>query len=114
MRIEGEIRRLKPAYPRPDGRTRPCRRFKALVRELMAGSKLSPSDKVKVLNAATLIVRAEFLRERFLAGDEIPDGELIRLIGTANRLLNGVVRSAKAKAVPAIVEYLKRKRSEAQ
>lgn len=88
--------------PRLDGRTVSARRYRDLVvafeHEVGIGS-LTESEKSLIRQAAALTLRAEELQSALVLGADIDTDLLVRLSGTAKRILASI--GAKATRKPA-------------
>jgi hypothetical protein len=107
-------RRAPPAYQAPhtrsavsngtrlhakaDARSASARRFRDLIRAYTdeVGSDLSESELALVRQAAALTMRAEQMQADIVNGEPVDSDALIRIAGTAKRLLGAI--SAKASA----------------
>jgi hypothetical protein len=74
-----------------DGRTLRARRYRdivnSLVDELGGAAAISEADRILVRQAASLSLQAEELERAVIVGDAVSNDELVRLSGTARRLL---------------------------
>jgi hypothetical protein len=77
-----------------DGRTLRARRFRDiannLVDEIGGPAALTEADRILVRQAAGLSLRAEELQAALVAGETVSSDELVRLTGTARRLLETI------------------------
>ena len=96
--------------PRIDGRTVSARRYRDLVvaYEAEVGGGLSESERSTIQQAAALSLRAEELQADLVLGKPIDNDLLIRLTGTARRLLNSIRGKAddRRPAGPDLASYL--------
>jgi hypothetical protein len=80
--------------PRIDGRTVSARRYRDLVvafeTEVGGGAALTESERSTIQQAAAIALRAEELQADLVLGKPIDSDLLVRLTGTARRLLNGI------------------------
>jgi hypothetical protein len=88
-------RRTNSGIPLPraaDGRSVRARRFRDLVVafELEVGGVLTESERAMIKQAAALTLRAEELQGDMILGKEIDNDLLIRLTGTARRILGSI------------------------
>jgi hypothetical protein len=88
-------RRTTSGIPLPraaDGRSVRARRFRDLVVafELEVGGVLTESERAMIKQAAALTLRAEELQGDLILGKEIDNDLLIRLTGTARRILGSI------------------------
>jgi hypothetical protein len=101
--------RLPPGQ-KPDGRSSGARRYRAIVAAFTAeiGGNLTEAEQGLVNQAATLTLRAEQLAADVINGTPVDDDQLIRISGTAKRLLGAI--SAKAvdrkPAAQTLAEYM--------
>jgi hypothetical protein len=79
-----------------DSRSSSARRYRDIVAAFQAeiGGILTEAERGLVKQAATLTLRAEQLAEDVINGKPVDDDQLIRISGTAKRLLGAI--SAKA------------------
>jgi len=96
---------------RTDRRSRSYRRFKTLVAAIQSdiGAKtLTIAQTALVEQAATVLLRAEQVRQKILTGDSVDDDQLVRLSNAARRLLAAVMQlEHRRKKVPlSLAEYL--------
>ncbi len=101
-----------------DGRSPTARRFRDLVQAFQAefGGALSEADKLLVRQAAALTIRAEQLQADLVNGLPVDADALIRLTGTANRILgsiNAKSRKRKPAGGDALRTYLAERATEA-
>jgi hypothetical protein len=93
-----------------DQRSSSARRYRDLVAafEDEIGGDLSEAERGLVRQAATLTLRAEQLAADVVNGTPVDDDQLIRLAGTAKRLLAGITARADRKQPggPTLQEYL--------
>jgi hypothetical protein len=93
-----------------DGRSHHARRFRDLVAAYTAeiGSSLTESESGLVRQAAALALRCEQLQAAIVRGEAIDDDLLVRISGTAKRLLGAIaVKSDGRKPVgPTLQDYL--------
>jgi hypothetical protein len=105
-------RRLPPAYRAPatrsaitngsrvhqnvDHRSSSARRYRDLFAAFEAeiGGTLTEAERGLVRQAATLTLRAEQLAADVVNGKQVDDDQLIRIAGTAKRLLAGITAKA--------------------
>jgi hypothetical protein len=105
-------RRTSSGIPLPraaDGRSVNARRFRDLVVafEAEVGAVLTESERALVKQAAALTLRAEELQGDLILGKEIDNDLLIRLTGTARRILGGIgAKATKNKPAGPSVEDL--------
>ena len=96
--------------PRLDGRTIAARRYRDLVVafEAEVGGVLSESEKSMVRQAAALTLRAEELQADLVLGKPIDNDLLVRLTGTARRILASISGKAgeRKPAGPNLASYL--------
>jgi hypothetical protein len=96
--------------PRIDGRTVSARRYRDLVvaYEAEVGGGLSESERSTIQQAAALSLRAEELQADLVLGKPIDNDLLVRLTGTARRILNGIKGKAddRRPAGPNLASYL--------
>jgi hypothetical protein len=88
-------RRTNSGIPLPrvaDGRCVAARRFRGLIEafELEVGGVLTESERAMIKQAAALTLRAEELQGDLITGKEIDNDLLIRLTGTARRILGSI------------------------
>lgn len=88
-------RRTNSGIPLPrvaDGRCVAARRFRDLIVafELEVGGVLTESERAIIKQAAALTLRAEELQGDLITGKEIDNDLLIRLTGTARRILGSI------------------------
>lgn len=93
---------------RPDGRTTSARRFTALVAAFTSeiGGTLTESESGLVRQAAALALRCEDLQAAIVRGEVIDDDLLVRISGTAKRLLGAIGAKTKPTGGGAFQEYL--------
>jgi hypothetical protein len=98
-----------------DGRSSSARRFRDLVNafEEEVGGPLSEVERGLIRQAAALTFKAEELQSALVNGEPVDGDQLIRLTGTAKRILSAI--SAKAskrkEPTPTLADHL-RKRAE--
>ena len=80
-----------------DGRTTAGRRYRDLVRafEKDVGSPVTEADRGLIRQAAALTLRAEQMQADIVNGKEVNTDEVIRLSGTARRLLGTITEKSK-------------------
>src|SRR5215469_6300269 len=95
---------------RVDRRRASYKRFAALVAALTADIGVddpSVAQRSLVEHCATVMLRAERLRDKILAGESCDDDQLVRLSNAARRLLSAViVERGKKKTTPSLEAYL--------
>jgi hypothetical protein len=93
-----------------DGRSHHARRFRDLVSAYSdeIGGTLSESESGLVRQAAALALRCEQLQAAIVRGEDVDDDLLVRISGTAKRLLGAIaVKSDGRKpAGPTLEDYL--------
>jgi hypothetical protein len=98
--------------PRTDGRTVSARRYRDLVvafeTEVGGGAALTASERATVQQAAAIALRAEELQADLVLGKPVDSDLLVRLTGTARRLLNGIKGNAddRRPVGPNLADYL--------
>ena len=97
--------------PRLDGRTISARRYRDLVVAFEAevgGGTLTESERSTVQQAAAITLRAEELQADLVLGKPIDNDLLVRLTGTARRILNSIRGNAddRRPAGPDLASYL--------
>jgi hypothetical protein len=98
--------------PRLDGGTVSARRYRDLVcafeAEVGGGAALTESERATIQQAAAITLRAEELQSALVLGKPIDSDLLVRLTGTARRLLNGIKGKAEDRrpAGPDLASYL--------
>ena len=106
-----KARRLKP-----DGRTISAKRFAAIIEAFSGeiGGTLTEFESGLVRQAAALALRCEQLQAAIVRGEAVDDDLLVRISGTAKRLLGAIsVKSdGKKPAGPTLAEYLVAKQAE--
>src|SRR5258705_6554548 len=88
-----------------DGRSSSARRFRDLVRayESEVGGNLTEVERGLIRQAAALTFKAETLQSDLVNGNPVDGDQLIRLTGTAKRILSALgEKASKRKAVPAV------------
>jgi hypothetical protein len=105
---------------KPDGRSSGALRFKAIVAAFTAeigggAAQLSESESGLVKQAAALTLRCEQLQASIIRGEEIDDDLLVRISGTAKRLLAAIAvrASGKKPATVTLADHLARRAAEA-
>jgi hypothetical protein len=86
-----------------DGRTASARRYRDLCRAFEAelGGPLNEVELGLVKQAATLTLRAEQMQGAVVRGEMVNSDQLIRLSGTARRILNSIAaKASKRKPAP--------------
>jgi hypothetical protein len=86
--------------PRTDGRTLASRRFRQLCEayEAEIGGQLTEVERGLVKQAAALTLQAETMQTDIINGQPIDADQLIRITGTARRILESIgARAAKNK-----------------
>jgi hypothetical protein len=100
--------RLPPGQ-KPDGRSSGARRYRAIVAAFTAeiGGDLTAAEQGLINQAATLTLRAEQLAADVINGAPVDDDQLIRISGTAKRLLGAISAKAadKKPATQTLAEY---------
>jgi hypothetical protein len=89
--------------PRTDGRTVSARRFRDLIAAFEAevgGGTLTESERATIQQAAALTLRAEELQADLVLGKPIDNDLLVRLTGTARRILNNIKGKADDRRPP--------------
>jgi hypothetical protein len=93
-----------------DGRSAGARRYRSLVNAYTAeiGGILTESESGLVRQAAALALRCEQLQAAIVRGEDVDDDLLVRISGTAKRLLGAIaVKSDGRKpAGPTLQDYL--------
>ena len=91
-----------------DGRSHHARRFRDLVLayESEIGGPLTESESGLVRQAAALALRCEQLQAAIVRGEVIDDDLLVRISGTAKRMLGAIAVKAKPATGGAFQEYL--------
>src|SRR5436305_446958 len=79
-----------------DGRTTAARRFRdiCLSYEQEAGGVVSEVERDLIRQAAGLTLRAEQLQAAIVRGEEVDNDQLIRISGTAKRILEAITAKA--------------------
>jgi len=79
-----------------DGRSSSARRFRDLVRayETEVGGNLSEVERGLIRQAAALTFKAETLQADLVNGNPVDGDQLIRLTGTAKRILSAIGEKA--------------------
>ena len=87
-----------------DGRSRPARRHRDLVRaftDALGGREsLTTGQRVKVEQAAGLAVRAELLQAATARGEDVDNEDLVRVANTLRRELSDLGLDRKASKAP--------------
>lgn len=85
-----------------DGRSASARRFRDICRayEAEVGGNISDVDRDLIKQAAALTLRAEQLQADIVNGKPGDDDRLIRLSGTANRILSAIKKRAAKHSAP--------------
>jgi len=98
-----------------DGRSSSARRFRDLVRayETEVGGNLTEVERGLIRQAAALTFKAETLQSDLVNGNPVDGDQLIRLTGTAKRILSAIGEKASKRKEPAptLADHL-RKRAE--
>jgi hypothetical protein len=98
-----------------DGRSSSARRFRDLVRayETEIGGNLTEVDRGLIRQAAALTFKAETLQSDLVNGNPVDGDQLIRLTGTAKRILSAIGEKARNRKepVPTLADHF-RKRAE--
>lgn len=101
---------------KPDGRSAGARRFRAICEAFTSeiGGTLTESESGLVRQAAALALRCEQLQAAIVRGETVDDDLLVRISGTAKRLLGAIaVKSDGRKpAGPTMAEYMAAKQAE--
>jgi hypothetical protein len=86
-----------------DGRSSSARRFRDLVRayESEVGGNLTEVERGLIRQAAALTFKAEALQSDLVNGNPVDGDQLIRLTGTANRILSAIGEKASKRKEPA-------------
>jgi len=89
-----------------DGRSSSARRFRDLVRAYEAevggvGGKLTEVERGLIRQAAALTFKAESLQSDLVNGNPVDGDQLIRLTGTAKRILSAIGDKASKRKEPA-------------
>jgi len=96
--------------PRLDGRTVSARRYRDLVIafEAEVGGPLSESERAMIKQAAAMTLQAEQLQTDLILGNPIDNDLLVRLSGTAKRILSSISGKAgeRRPAGPDLQSYL--------
>jgi hypothetical protein len=87
-----------------DGRTSSARRFRDLVRayEGEVGGNLTEVERGLIRQAAALTFKAETLQSDLVNGNPVDGDQLIRLTGTAKRILSALGEKASKRKAPAL------------
>ena len=93
-----------------DGRSSSARRFRDLVRayEAEVGGDLTEVDRGLIRQAAALTFKAETLQSDLVNGVPVDGDQLIRLTGTAKRILSAIAEKASTRkpAAPTLQDHL--------
>jgi hypothetical protein len=86
-----------------DGRSPAARRFRDLIQafEAEVGGVLTEVERGLIKQAAALTMRAEQLQADIVNGKPVDGDQLIRLTGTAKRILGAISRKAETRKPPA-------------
>jgi hypothetical protein len=99
-----------------DGRSSSARRFRDLVRayEAEVGGNLTEVERGLVRQAAALTFKAEKLQSDLVNGNPVDGDQLIRLTGTAKRILSALGEKASKRKPPAptLQDHLARRAAE--
>jgi hypothetical protein len=106
----------KARRSKPDGRTISAKRFAAIIEAFSKeiGGPLTESESGLVRQAAALALRCEQLQTAIVRGEVIDDDLLVRISGTAKRLLGAIsVKSdGKKPAATSLADHFARKAAE--
>jgi hypothetical protein len=93
-----------------DGRSSSARRFRDLVRayEAEVGGNLTEVERGLIRQAAALTFKAETLQSDLVNGNPVDGDQLIRLTGTAKRILSAIGEKASKRKhdEPSLAAYL--------
>ena len=96
-----------------DGRSASARRFRDLVRAFAAdlGGELSELEMGLVRQAAAVALKAEALQAALVRGEPVDGDQLIRLSGTAKRILQAIGHKAEQRkpAGPTLHDHIARR-----
>jgi hypothetical protein len=99
-----------------DGRTASARRFRDLVRayENEVGGNLTEVDRGLIRQAAALTFKAETLQSDLVNGNPVDGDQLIRLTGTARRIMSAISEKARHRKEPAptLQDHLRKRAAE--
>ena len=100
-----------------DGRSSSARRFRDLVRayKTECGGNLTEVERGLIRQAAALTFKAESLQSDLVNGNPVDGDQLIRLTGTAKRILTAIGEKASKRgrpSGPSLSDYLARKATE--
>src|SRR3954453_4619578 len=99
-----------------DGRSSSARRFRDLVRayEAEVGGNLTEVERGLIRQAAALTFKAETLQSDLVNGNPVDGDQLIRLTGTAKRILSAIGEKASKRKAPAptLADHIAKRRSQ--
>jgi hypothetical protein len=99
-----------------DGRSSSARRFRDLVRafETEVGGNLTEVERGLIRQAAALTFKAETLQSDLVNGNPVDGDQLIRLTGTAKRILSAIGEKASKRKEPAptLQDHLRKRAAE--
>ena len=99
-----------------DGRSPLARRFRDLIKayEAEIGGELTEVERGLVKQAAALTLRAEQMQAAIVRGEPIDNDQLIRISGTAKRILGAIGDKASKRrpAGPSLQDHIARRNAE--
>jgi hypothetical protein len=99
-----------------DGRSPLARRFRDLIKayEAEIGGELTEVERGLVKQAAALTLRAEQMQAAIVRGEPIDNDQLIRISGTAKRILGAIGDKASKRkpAAPTLQDHIARRTAE--